>query len=372
MTILLSSSLLLKAQETIQGSIEHDNLTRSYIVYVPAMYDESIATPLVLNFHGFGSNATQQMWYGDFRTIADTTGIIVVHPEGTLFQGSGHWNVGGFTTGSTIDDVGFTEELIDHLSSIYNIDPNRVYSTGMSNGGYMSFLLACQLGDKIAAIASVTGSMTPEIYESCDPKHPTPIMQIHGTTDPTVPYMGETWTKPISTVLEYWVNFNDCNPTPAIVQLPDLDATDGCTAENFVYSGGENTTKVEHYKIHGGLHTWPGSIFGSAGTNKDFNASKVIWDFFSRYSLDDLTGTSRWSQNQNKEQAISIYPNPAQNRLNIQKEMEGDIPYEIISLEGKISQSGVLNGKDQKVDISSLPEGIYILKAGNTRVKFLK
>jgi len=251
-SLLFCFAVMSVAQQTIEGSITHDDLEREYILYIPANYDGNEAVPLIFNFHGFTSNANEQMWYGDFRPIADTAGFLVVHPQGTLFNGNTHWNVGGFTLGSTVDDVGFTSALIDSLADMYNIDLNRVYSTGMSNGGYMSFLLACQLGDKIAAVASVTGSMTPQTYDACDPIHPTPIMQIHGTADPVVPYNGQLWTKSITEVLSYWNDHNDCDDIPETIMVPDVNTNDGSTAEHIIYSGGKRKSTVEHFKIYGG------------------------------------------------------------------------------------------------------------------------
>ena len=134
----------------------------------------------------------------------------MVHPEGTVYQGGTHWNVGGFVGGSTIDDVGFTEALLDTLINQYNINQARIYSTGMSNGGYMSLHLACFLSSRITAVASVTGSMTPYTYSMCNPLHPTPVLQVHGTSDPTVPYNGDTWTKSIDEVVTYWAGHNQC------------------------------------------------------------------------------------------------------------------------------------------------------------------
>jgi len=164
LTIAASSMLFLGsivsgiAQQTINGTLEHDGLMREYILYVPANYTGTEEVPLLFNFHGYGSNASQQMFYGDFRPIADTEGFIIVHPMGTVDNtGTTHFNVGWGT--STIDDVGYTEALIDDLSSNYPIDAKRIYSTGMSNGGFMSYTLACELSDRIAAIASVTGTM---------------------------------------------------------------------------------------------------------------------------------------------------------------------------------------------------------------------
>ncbi|MEE4260372.1 MAG: prolyl oligopeptidase family serine peptidase, partial [Bacteroidales bacterium] len=182
------------SQQTLNKSIIHDGIQREYILYVPATYNGNSATSIVLNFHGYGSSAAQQMWYGDFRPIADTADFLIVHPQGSLFNGISHWNVGGWTIGSTVDDIGFVEALIDSVGADYNIDSTRIYATGMSNGGFMSFLLASQLSEKIAAIASVAGSMTPETYNNSNPSHPTPILQFHGTADGVVPYNGAIWT----------------------------------------------------------------------------------------------------------------------------------------------------------------------------------
>src|SRR5258706_3847373 len=151
--LLFCFPLFLSGQQTINGTIMHDGLQRDYILYVPASYVPGTPAPLVLNFHGYTSNAFEQMFYGDFRPIADTAGFLIVHPNGTVDQlGNQHWNVGWGT--STVDDVGFTNALIDSLSAQYDINQDRVYSTGMSNGGFMSYKLACDLSNRIAAIAS--------------------------------------------------------------------------------------------------------------------------------------------------------------------------------------------------------------------------
>lgn len=308
--VLINLSISTTAQQTANGSIIHDGIDRSYIIYIPENYNPEVAVPLLLNFHGYGSNAFEQMNYGDFRSIADTAGFIIVHPEGTLHNGITHWNVGGWTIGSTVDDIGFTNSLIDSLGLLYNIDNERVYSTGMSNGGFMSFLLACQLGNRIAAIASVTGSMTPETYNDCDPSHPTPILQIHGTADGTVPYNGQLWTTAINDVLDYWVSYNNCNTTPEIIDIPDIDPNDGSTVEHFTWSDGDNSVNTEHFKVSGGGHTWPGSIFGGSGTNKDINASIEAWNFLSRYDINGLIVITDIRDKKEDLLEVNIYPNP--------------------------------------------------------------
>jgi len=273
------------SQQTINGSIIHDNLQRDYILYVPALYNATNPTPLVFNFHGYTSNAFDQMWYGDFRSIADTAGFIIAHPMGSLDNsGITHWNVGW--GGSTVDDIGFTAALIDSLSANYNINQDRIYSTGMSNGGYFSYHLACNLSTKIAAIASVTGAMSQYTQTNCNPSHPTPVMEIHGTADLTVPF------NDIISGLGYWRSYNNCNPIADTTIIPDLVLGDWSTVEHIVFDNGDNGVTTELFKVINGEHTWPGSNFSSGVTNYDINASIEIWKFFSRYDINGLINSS--------------------------------------------------------------------------------
>jgi len=357
------------SQQTIYGSITHDGMQRDYILYVPANYTGTLSVPLIFNFHGYGSNAEEQMWYGDFRSIADTAGFLIVHPQGSLHFGVTHWNVGGWTIGSTADDVGFTAALIDSIAADYSIDLTRIYATGMSNGGGMSFLLACQLSDEIAAIASVTGSMTPEAYGNCSPIHPTPILQIHGTGDGVVPYAGAIWSEPIDDVLQYWVDINNCNALPTIKSLPDIDPNDGSTVELIFYDGGDNDVTVEHFKVIDGGHTWPGSALGGAGTNYDINASIEIWKFFSRYDMNGITGIEQLSDNNLR---INIYPNPTNSHIIIELDFSKPIDYELISPLGRRISNGVITSNNQQINLSHLHPGIYFLKIGNNTFNVLK
>jgi polyhydroxybutyrate depolymerase len=360
------------AQQTINGSIIHEGMQRDYILYVPASYSGAVSVPLVLNFHGFGSNATEQMWYGDFRSIADTAGFLIVHPEGTLFNGTSHWNVGGWTVGSTVDDVGFTSALIDSLSTTYNIDGTRVFSTGMSNGGFMSFLLACQLSERIAAIASVTGSMTPETYNNGNPQHPMPVMQIHGTADNLVPYEGVFYAKSIVDVLNYWITYNNCDLTPEFTELEDIDPDDGSTVESYIYGGGDNGVTVEHFKILGGGHTWPGNAYGGEGTNYDMDASLEIWKFFSKYDINGLiepTGKDEFTQT---NLDIKIFPNPTRNIFSIEGEILTITSYRVTSVMGKTIMSGLVGPDNRHIDISQLPPDVYFLRIGDHTFKVIK
>ncbi len=355
------------AQQTINASITHDGIERDYIVYVPEIYDGSTAVPIVLNFHGFGSSASQQMFYGDFRDIADTEGFLLVQPEGTTFIGNQFWNVGFPGISSTIDDVGFTEALIDELATLYTIDLDRVYATGMSNGGFMSFLLACQLSEKIAAVASVTGSMTQDTFDDCNAQLPTPVLQIHGTEDDVVLYNENNLSLPIPDVISYWVDHNNCETTPTTTTLPDVDVSDGSTIEHSVYEDGDNGITTEHMKVIGGGHTWPGSVINTAGTNQDIDASMEIWLFFSRYDIDGLLSTDDY---ENKH--VSIYPNPTQSKINLSLNYSKEVYYKLFSPLGKQLMTGTITSGNEEIDISHLPSNIYFLKVGNQFFKVLK
>tara|TARA_B100001142_G_scaffold278004_1_gene287872 strand:- start:888 stop:1895 length:1008 start_codon:yes stop_codon:yes gene_type:complete len=273
------SPACLFGQQTINDSIYCNGIYRHFITYIPSIYQPSEPIPLVFNLHGRSSTAWQQMWYGDFRDIADTANFILVHPQGLLDNtGVTHWNLGQ----STVDDIGFLNLLYSYIVSNYNINLDQVYSTGMSNGGYMSYYLACNMSDKIAAIASVTGAMGSFTQLNCNPTHPTPVMEIHGTADFTVPF------NDIVNGIEYWRDYNNCNLTADTTLMPDLMLGDLSTVKHIVYNNGDNGVTTELFKVINGGHTWPGSNISVGVTNYDINASVEIWKFFSRYNINGL------------------------------------------------------------------------------------
>lgn len=368
--LLLCFPFFASAQQTISGSIMHDGLQRDYILYVPASYVPGTPAPLVLNFHGYTSTAFEQMFYGDFRSIADTAGFLVVHPMGTVDQlGNTHWNVGWGS--STVDDVGFTAALIDSLSAQYDINQDRIYSTGMSNGGFFSYKLACELSDRIAAIASVTGTMNTGQTNTCHPEHPMPVMEIHGTSDPTVAYDGTIFFTSIPNVLAFWAAFNACHTPPDINNIPDINTADGCTAVHYLYSDGTNGVDVEHYKIIGGVHAWPGSAFGGVGTNQDINASKEIWRFFSQYDIHGLIHTTSTSDHANNK-VTSIFPNPANTSITINLQSDSPAPYTLSTLYGRVVMSGILNSNTHDLSVGTLSPGMYVFSVGGKSFKVVK
>lgn len=371
--LFVSSAFLSFSQQTITASIMHDAIQRDYILYVPANYTGTTAVPLLFNFHGYTSNATEQMWYGDFRAIADTAGFIIVHPEGTLNAGEQFFNAGWGT--STVDDLGFTSALIDSLLLDYNIDETRVYSTGMSNGGYMSFHIACNLSDRFAAVGSVTGSMAPQSMVSCNPTHPTPIIQIHGTADGTVNYNGTAFaSESIQSVLSYWSGYNNCDITAITTSIPNINAGDGSTVEKIEYLNGDNCSEVKHFKVTGGGHTWPGAPVVIGVTNYDINASIEIWKFFSKYDINGLRTTCSLSATNLGlvTELIEVYPNPTKSSISLKGNIVQPIDYVLYSVIGEKLLEGNALGTVNTIDLSHLQSNVYYLKIGEQIIKVIK
>ncbi len=353
-------------QQTINDTIMHDGLERSFILYVPASYSPGIPAPLVINLHGYTSNGFQQMIYGNFRSISDTAGFLLVHPNGTLDStGQTYWNS---NWGGTVDDIGFIEALIDSLASEYNLDLDRIYSTGMSNGGFMSYTLACELSNRIAAIASVTGSMNENQPASCNPQHPTPVMEIHGTSDATVPYNGiPGMLESIDDVIGYWISFDQCDTTPVITMMPDISPTDGCTAEHYLYKNGNNGVEVELYKIIDGGHTWPGAPLTIGVTNRDINASVKIWEFFAKYDINGRITSAGTLPIMDKPE-VNVYPNPVNDYVRVTWNGGSAGSVRLLSLTGIEIRNVKLNENNSTtISLHDLSSGTYFLQLFNAQ-----
>jgi len=281
-------------------SITHDGLERTYRIHIPPSFNKTIQMPLVLALHGGMGTAEdmeEQLTLSGFNNLSDKEGFIVVYPDGIeKHWNDGRKNVSYRTHQEKIDDVGFISALIDNITEEFNIDPGRVYVTGMSNGAMMSYRLACEIPEKIAAIAPVTGAIPEDIVPQCSPSKPVSVLAISGTDDPLVPWEGGDITslflhKPLGKVLSvpdsvnYWVIHNNCPPIPNITWLPDLDPGDDTRVRREIYGESDERTKVILYAIEGGGHTWPDGLqylseSRIGKTCHDINANEIIWEFF--------------------------------------------------------------------------------------------
>lgn len=366
-SLLFSIPFLINSQQTLNKTITHDGGTREYIIHIPSSYDGTAEVPLLFCFHGYTSSAGTIMSYAGFNAKSDENNFIVVYPQGELLDGVTHWNVGGWTQSSTFDDVDFTDKLMDTIMTDYTIDASRVYSTGMSNGGYMSFLLACQLSDRIAAIASITGSMTPETYNACNPSHPTPVLQIHGTSDGTVPYNGNSsWTKSINDVLSYWTSNNNCTLDPKVSDIDDINQSDNSTVEYFKYNLCDDCANVEHYKVTGGDHDWPG-VWG----NMDIDATDLVWEFLSKHDINGMINCGMINTKEIQD-PLKLNYYKSESTLTITGLKNELLPYHIFNIEGKKLSEGMLSNSKNTVDVSSYNNGLYLLIINSQTLRFTK
>jgi polyhydroxybutyrate depolymerase len=265
--------------------LESGGQTRSYLLYVPDSFDPEQPTPLVLTFHGFAGWPAQQMENSNWRQVADENGILVAYPAGTGFPL--RWRIGqDFNEANdSTDDLKFISDLLDELSDQFCLDLNRIYANGLSNGGGMTYLLACEMADRFAAVGTVAGAYI-EPEGGCQPSRPIPVMTFHGTDDEIVPYMGiasRQFNFPrISDWVKEWSSRNGCDNTPE--PLPDVGEVSGIE-----YLNCDEEVEVVFYTVNGGGHSWPGgepmprAIVGH--TTDDIDASAVMWEFFQQHPL---------------------------------------------------------------------------------------
>ena len=266
------------------GSFEFQGHTRYFEVCLPENYHADL--PVVFALHGWSQNISVIKNYSRIDEIGDTLGFITVYPQGIINA----WNNGirnntlG-TTDTTVNDVGFLSALIDTIDAEHDIDLSRVYFCGFSMGGEMTYRLAVELGQRIAAIASVAGKLNDISGNIAQPIRPFPIMHFHGTDDNVELYgsgPGNLWS--VDETLDFWTDNNGCTLPPDTTAIPDIDTTDGSTVEKVSYRNCLDSTEVIFYKIFNGGHSWPGSVIPLGGiTNRDINASAEILNFFSQY-----------------------------------------------------------------------------------------
>ncbi len=243
-----------------------------------------------MSFHGGTGNAENQRSVSNFNDLADEKGFILVYPNGTGRLSDDKiltWNGGaccGYAMTNNVDDVAFVRAIVADLQSSYNIDSKRIYATGLSNGGILSYRLACEAADLFAAIAPVSGTLN---YKVCAPSEPVSLIHFHGTADQNLPYDGGYGPDSIADVLfasveeslNFWLAANRCPDAPTSESFADI------VHESYKDCAGG--TSVELYKIIGGGHAWPGnsgpSRAGGDAPTQTISATQLIWEFFAAH-----------------------------------------------------------------------------------------
>ena len=279
--------LFVNANRT-NGEMISSGVKREYLLIVPESYDPATPTPLVISLHGFAEWPAHQAQISGWDHLAEQEGFIVVFPSGTGFPK--RWSAHGQELDShdPLIDVTFISDLIDKLELEYNIDQSRIFVNGLSNGGGMSYLLACALSESIAAFGGVAGAyMLPG--DQCILSRPVPVIAFHGTADRIVPYNGTPTARyglslpAIPDWINEWVNRNECVDRP--IDLPTSGMVTGV-----IYSSCKQNAEVIFYTIQDGGHTWPGGEalpeFLTGQTTKDIDATSVMWQFFKLHPLE--------------------------------------------------------------------------------------
>ncbi|WP_214070911.1 prolyl oligopeptidase family serine peptidase [Mucilaginibacter sp. dw_454] len=266
----------------IKGDMMVDNNKRSFLTYIPTSVVDKPA--LVISLHGGFASPKGMFRLANFKPVAEREKFIVVCPASKHF-----WHDGADLHG--IDDVKFIDQLISYMIKTYHVDPDRVYITGISNGGFMTTRLICQLHNRFAAAAVVAATL--DVGAGYDLEKPIPVIYMHGTTDPIVSFNGgKVFGRAIyshKAVVDKWITMDNCSKEPQVTNIPDK-AGDGTSILKEEYINHTTGFKVISYTINNGGHTWPDGrqylpkfIIGK--TTRNLNACDEIWNFFKQYKL---------------------------------------------------------------------------------------
>lgn len=278
-------------------------------MHVPRDYDPGKPTPAVLVFHGGSSNAKTMVRFCGLSDTAEEAGFLAVFPVGSGRTGNLlTWNAGdccGYAMRENVDDVGYVRALLDDLAGIANVDSRRIFATGMSNGGMLAYRLACEMSERIAAIAAVGGPMG---TDACRPTRPVSVLHFHGTADEFAPFDGgrgkksltQTKFRSVDFSIRQWIRANGCPEQGVERPIPNKTG-DPTTVTSTTWGPGRSGSEVVLYTIQGGGHTWPGRIplLPSLGTaTTAISANNILWDFFQRHPLVQMTNAESRMSNE--------------------------------------------------------------------------
>lgn len=309
-------------QSDMYDSIYVGNVWRSYNIHLPTSYNSSTNYPLIVGFHGGQQAATSaQGWtvfayQSNLSEKADSSGFIVVYPEGRVFNQNRSWNAGDCcppAMNQDVDDVGFIDNLLDSLFANYPIDTTRVYAAGSSNGGMLCYRLACELSHRFAAIATNACS---QMYFPCHPINKIPIISFHSKVDPIVFYNGGMGGVPPLTTfyfpsqdstLHLWSQNYHCQSRDTIINGSGTDY-DFIKIHNCSCN-----VEMHHYATTDGSHSWPGGNPNNNPVSTQISATDLLWSFFQNYYL----GCEANEIQENRELDWKIMPNPCSDFVTI-------------------------------------------------------
>ena len=283
-----SPSCIDQSQNTLFCELVWEDINREFYIVNPNNLTSDSQVPLLISLHGGADYADANMQYTGFLDIIDEKGFVAIFPQGTIAEGKGDtgWYAGGDCSGLEVCDLSFIERLIDYSIESLNIDKNRVYVSGFSNGAFMVYTLACFLSDKIAAFAPVSGSMSPDDYQICNPQRPIPVIHIHGINDDSIPVQGSDYVTPLQDVSSYLSSINNCAQN-SVVDGEDTNE-DGYAWYSEISSDCNDNVTVNFTYLENFGHNWP-STESSKGGGADIDAASFIWEFLFNYDINGST-----------------------------------------------------------------------------------
>jgi polyhydroxybutyrate depolymerase len=360
----------------INTTFTYDGRTREYRTYVPANYDVTKPSSLIIVLHGLGGSMNDAANVG-ITNIADTANIILLSPQALDYNSpfgliAAAWNsgisltipgLGSFPVNADVNDVSFISAIMDTAKTHYAINNARVYVCGASLGGFMTERLACEVSDRFAAAASVMGTYALAL-PPCNPGKVVPIAHFHGTADEVVSYNGELLYAgnafpvglSVDSLVKKWVSINGCNPLPVHETWPNTNG-DNISVEHFIYADAEEKSRVELFKVNGGTHFW----YQGSNTGGEIDYATEIWKFFNK-QYNYANGTNVTDISYSNE--IKLFPNPANDRIFVQSGADV-VSVEVMDIYGSVKYSGknTIGG----INVTTLAPGIYM-----ARVKSIK
>lgn len=348
--------------QTISQFDGTDTITREYILKIPTNYNKDISTPLIINMHGFGDCASDYANtihdFYNFSQLANNENIIVVYPQGAYRpdKQDTYWEPGDTGIENIYDnDIFFIEELIAKIKSEYNINQDMIFACGYSNGGMMSYSLACNRSNIFSAIGIMSGTM---LEEECTLEKPVPTIKFHGIADGVLPYNGNVWFQSVNEVVSFWLSQNNIPNT----SLNSSQLNSGNVIHN-AYTGGIDNSCVSVYTINEEFDKPGGHVWFSGDINGK-SPNEIMWNFFVQ-NCSVLSSAERVTTS-----FVKMFPNPIQNEIKLSNAMNKY--YILYDVHGKRILSGIIKSNLEHVDTANLNSGYYILRIGDQISKILK
>ena len=343
--------------------IDGETITREYIIHVPSGYQEGDNLPLVIVYHGFGGCAYYMAdETGGLNDLADEENFFVAYPQAAYrpAKEDTYWEP-GFNGGESIylDDIFFSEQLIEHIDEEFSLDLSRLYAAGYSNGGMLTYSLACLRGDLFEGVCIMSGALLDEM-DSCDPTQPVPMIIFHGTGDFVLPYNGDQYYASVPDVVSLWVDHFQI-PTST---LSSTELNGGNVVHDSYYGGTNNTclslyTVIEEYGMPGD-HVWFGQDMDGVSPNR------IIWDFFSGVcgGVDAISYETH--------DRVQAFPVPFGDQLFLGNIGVSSATYHMYDVRGVVVRTGRLGSDGLVHGLGDLPAGCYLLRVGESIFQVVK